>query len=462
MALLEQDHAFEIADALIDASEADETEVTLECVEDRFIRFSADGPTQTADRESYELAVRVRFAATGGGFREARARCGGIDEETAFGALGRALTLARIATDLPDAVPLGGPTEVPETSPSRPTQDHSFREKAQWIRAAQERADADDLAPAGLARTTVASRSLANSAGRRVFGATSRAEFSLTCADRTRAAGRAQSSAARTSVHTYADEIDADLVAQDVAASAVRGREPSPIDAAPMDVVLAPPAVSALLTWLAAAGSGAQELAEGSSFMSGRLGEELLDRRLSVVDDPAHPRFAGWRFDGEGYPTLRTSLVASGQLVGPVTDARWAARLGLANTGHAMPQPSAAGPRSSALVLEPGETDEEQLVEAIEDGLYVRGLHYVNLVDPQDLVLTGLTRGGVFRIRGGEIAEPVENLRFTHSLVDAFRSVIGVGVKLERQPSLMGGEVVAPALALRDFRFTSAAPGASS
>ena len=61
MALLEQDHAFEIADAIVAASEADETEVTLDCVEDRFVRFGHDGPTQSADRERYDLAVRVRF-----------------------------------------------------------------------------------------------------------------------------------------------------------------------------------------------------------------------------------------------------------------------------------------------------------------------------------------------------------------------------------------------------------------
>ena len=346
LALLEQDHAYEIADALIDASEADETEVTLECVEDRFVRFAGDGPTQSADRESYELAVRVRFAAIGGGYREARARSGGIDEESAFGALGTGSHAGggcdRRARRRPHSV---GRSTSRQPRPRVRRRTIAFARRREWIRAAQDRAAADDLIPAGLAGTTVASRSLANSAGRRVFGATSRAEFSLTCSNGRAVAGGAAGSAARTSVHSYADEIDAESIANDVAATTVRGRGPAPIDAAPMDVVLAPQAVSALLTWLAAAGSGARELAEGSSFMSGRLGESVLDERLSFVDDPAHPRFNGWRFDGEGYPTLRTPLVASGELVGPVTDARWAARLGLANTGHAAPQPSADGPR---------------------------------------------------------------------------------------------------------------------
>ena len=115
MGLLDQDHAFEIGDALIAAADADETEVSLDCVEDRFVRFGPEGPTQNADRERYELSVRVRYAAAGGGFQEARAATGSIDEASAMGALQRAQVLARIATATPDAVALGGPVTVEET-----------------------------------------------------------------------------------------------------------------------------------------------------------------------------------------------------------------------------------------------------------------------------------------------------------------------------------------------------------
>ncbi|MEM8709623.1 MAG: hypothetical protein AAGG01_01610, partial [Planctomycetota bacterium] len=94
MALLDQDHAFEIADAIVAASAADETEVRIECVEDRFVRFGHEGPTQSADRERYELAVRVRYAVEDG-FREARATSGTLDHEGALAALSRAEVLGR-------------------------------------------------------------------------------------------------------------------------------------------------------------------------------------------------------------------------------------------------------------------------------------------------------------------------------------------------------------------------------
>ena len=105
--------------------------------------------------------------------------------------------------------------------------------------------------------------------------------------------------------------------------------------------------------------------------------------------------------------------------------------------------------------MEPGDAIESELPGVVGDGLYVRDLHYVNLVEPAGLVLTGMTRGGLFRIEGGEITRPVRDLRFTESLVGALTRVAAVGARARRSAPLMGGEVVAPALALRGFTFTS-------
>lgn len=457
MALLEQDHAFEIADAIIAESEADETEVTIEAVEDRFVRYAADGPTQSADRESYCLSVRVRFAEDGG-YREARASTGALDEGSAIGALQRAVTLARISGVDPEALALGGPVEVEGTSPSRPTQDHSFREKAAWIAAALERAESERLAASGLARTTVQGRSLISSTGRRVHGASSRAEFSVTCADRGAHAETTGGSASSSSIQCFVDQIDAQAVIEDAVSASIRSREPQHVKAGPQNVVLEPAAVAALLSYAGQFGFGAQEVHEGRSFMAGRLGEALFSPSLSIVDDPAHPLRRGWRFDGEGAPVQRTELVRAGTLQGPVTDDRWAKRLGVPNTGHGISQPSSAGPVPVAMAIEPGTATMAELASAAGDGIYVRQLHYVNAVEPRDLLLTGMTRGGTFRIRDGKVAEPLRNLRFTQSLVASLASILGVGSAPRRCGSLMGGEVIVPALAIRDFKFTSTVP----
>ncbi|MEM6673675.1 MAG: TldD/PmbA family protein [Planctomycetota bacterium] len=458
MALLEQDHAFEIADAILAASSADETEVALHCTEDRFVRFAHEGPTQCADRERYELAVRVRYR-DGEGFREARASTGTLDDGSLVGALRRAELLAGVAAPDVHAVPLEGAVDVEGTAPSRPTQDHSFKEKAEWVDAALRRCEAESLRGAGIARTTVASRSLVNSAGRRVHGATSRSEFSLTC-DHPDAGGGAPlgGQAAASSIRSYVDRVDVEGTIESAVTRAVEGRDPAEIEARPFDVVLMPEAVAALVSQAALAGFGAREFHEGASFLAGRCGERLFDADLIIADDPAHPAFGGLRFDGEGTPRGRTELVREGTALGPVTDAAWARRLGLDNTGHARPQPSSAGPRAEHLVVEEGIASLDELLETLGDGLLVHHLHYVNLVEPRDLVLTGMTRGGLFRVRGGRADEPVEDLRFTQSLVEALGSAV-VGDRAERAASLLGGEVVAPPLLVRGFRFTSRAQG---
>ncbi|MFT6108261.1 MAG: putative Zn-dependent protease [Planctomycetota bacterium] len=456
MALLDQDHAFEIGDAIVAASTADETEVSIECIEDRFVRFGHEGPTQSADREHYDLSVRVRFHGPDG-YREARSTAGTIDHESALAALTRAELLAKIATPRADALPLGGPVDVEGTSPSRPTQDHTFKEKAAWVGEALKRAEAEGLLASGLARTTVMSRSLLNSCGRRVHGATSRAEFAVTCTDGGAAGEARGGSAASSSIACFVDQVEVDRVIEDAVGAAVASRAPQPIDPDAWTVLLEPAAVSALLSMATEAGLGARSYGEGSSFMAGHLGERLFPENVSLVDDPLHPALRGWRFDGEGAARGRTSLVDGGQLVTPVTDSRWARKLDMPNTGHGVPQPSAQGPSAEYLVLEAGSSSREDLLAAVGDGLLVRQLHYVNIVEPQTLALTGMTRGGTFRIRDGQLAEPVQNLRFTQSLVESLQNVVAVGDRAERSGSLMGGEVVAPALVIKGFRFTSRA-----
>ena len=94
---------------------------------------------------------------------------------------------------------------------------------------------------------------------------------------------------------------------------------------------------------------------------------------------------------------------------------------------------------------------------AVERGLLLTQLHYVNVIEPRELVLTGTTRNGTFWIENGRVAHAVANLRFTQSLVEALNRVRGVGRELAVSGALFDGEMVAPPLAIDGFRFTSAA-----
>lgn len=458
MALLQSDHALELLRGIVEDSPAEQTEVSLECVEDRFVRFADVGPTQSADRECYQLSIRVRLASPDGargpfgGWREAAASCGTLDPPSVRAALERALTLAELAEPNGELVPMGGPVDVRETAAERPTQDHTFREKVEWVERALSACEERGLAPSGLVQTTAQSRTLLNSQGRAVHGARSRAAFALTATSEggEGGAGRAES------IVSNVERIDAGGVIRRAVACAVQSRAPMAIEPGEFTVVLEPAAVSALLLFATYHGFGARELHERSSFLCGRLDERVFPSNLTVRDDALNDVYPGFAFDGEGSPRRRVALIDAGVLRGPVTDERWARKLGVANTGHAVPQPSADGPSARNLVVAAGHESQEQLVAGVRRGLLVSQFHYTNMIEPRELTLTGVTRNGTFLIEDGRVTHPVKNLRFTHSLVEALRHVTGVGNRPEVAGALFDGEVVTPALRIDGFRFTSA------
>jgi predicted Zn-dependent protease len=115
-----------------------------------------------------------------------------------------------------------------------------------------------------------------------------------------------------------------------------------------------------------------------------------------------------------------------------------------------------------------GEADSiDALVQLVGDGIYVTRLHYLSVVHPREGVITGMTRDGTFRIRGGKIAEPLVNLRFTVAVPEMLREVPG----LTREVSLVNandfyGEryprgTLVPALATNRFNISGigSAPG---
>ena len=195
---------------------------------------------------------------------------------------------------------------------------------------------------------------------------------------------------------------------------------------------------------------------EESSFLCGRSGEKLFPDSVSLADDANNAVYAGLPFDGEGTPRQRVELISAGTLGGPVTDQNTASKMGVPCTGHSLPQPNTHGPMATNLVLASGSESAESMLAGVERGLLVTQFHYTNLIEPRELTLTGMTRNGTFLVENGAVTGAVKNLRFTQSLVEALANVRAVGDRQEVAGALFDGEVVTPALAIDDFRFTSA------
>jgi PmbA protein len=228
-------------------------------------------------------------------------------------------------------------------------------------------------------------------------------------------------------------------------------------------VVLDGSAAAKLAIELAYLGYGSRGFEEGWSCLKGRVGRRTLAPCLSIADDATSPDSLPQAIDYEGTPKKRSTLAVRGVVHAPVTDLRSAARLHLRPTGHALP-PEAPFGEFGALPTHLAVTSSsagrfEELLREVGDGLLVTRFHYVRVVHAGRSMITGMTRDGTYRIRHGELAEPVVNLRFTESVVRALASAKMLG----RERRCYAGEderggscVTTGALALGGFRFTSA------
>jgi hypothetical protein len=102
------------------------------------------------------------------------------------------------------------------------------------------------------------------------------------------------------------------------------------------------------------------------------------------------------------------------------------------------------------------------LVAGMERGLLVTDLHYTRVLDPKSLVVTGLTRNGVWLVEDGKLTASVRNLRFTQSYPQALApgAVLGIGPVASLLPSHWGEAAWrAPALHLATWNITGNATG---
>ena len=206
------------------------------------------------------------------------------------------------------------------------------------------------------------------------------------------------------------------------------------------ETLLPPSAASDLLICLMWE-MGGRAAQEGRSALSGpegpRVGERLTELPLTLVSDPAAPGLeyepfltAGRSGEGisvfdNGAPTRRTEWVREGRIAELVYSRAEAAKFGTQFT-----------PGGGNVLLTGGSTATlEEMVGATGNGLLLTCLWYIRTVDPTTLLLTGLTRDGVYVVEGGEVVGEVDhNFRFNYSPLDLLRRTTEVGATQRTLP----------------------------
>jgi PmbA protein len=233
-------------------------------------------------------------------------------------------------------------------------------------------------------------------------------------------------------------------------------------------------AVADLVRFLGTLGLNGQAVLEGRSFATGHLGEQLVDPRITLRDDPWDPRGLPMPFDPEGTPKRPLTLIDRGVIRQVVYDNFTAAQTGTHSTGHgAPPDPEAMMdyPAPTNMFLEGGDTSLEEMIASTERGVLVTSLHYTNSPDPRRVVVTGMTRDGTYLVENGQITRALHNQRIQQSVLEMLNNVIAIGRKLQLHRDWWGGGGISmqhgvigacahhvPALKVGRFRFIGESP----
>ena len=230
------------------------------------------------------------------------------------------------------------------------------------------------------------------------------------------------------------------------------------------ETLLPPSAVADLMAFAYWTASG-RSAAEGRTVFSKpgggtRVGERLGPRGLRLTSDPHDPGLATTPFVvasassamssvfDNGLPLTRTDWMADGALQALVQTRASAAQTGVPVT-----------PYVHSLVLDgAGSATTEDMVARTERGLLLTCLWYIREVDPQTLLLTGLTRDGVYLVEGGEVVGAVNNFRWNESPIDLLRRTSEVGASVPTLPREWSDGftwVRMPTLRVPDFNMSS-------
>jgi predicted Zn-dependent protease len=451
----------ELVETALKASTADGCIVIVDEHTETNLRWAANSLTTNGQMRSRSLTVISTFDRPGG---------------TRAGVVTRSVTTVEEVDDLvreseragrdadpaDDASPLVDPYEHNDDWDADPAQTSVavFERFAPALGAAFGRWRADDRLLFGFAEHQMSSYFLATSTGlrRRFDQPAGRLELNGKSSDLTRSAwsGRHTRDFADIDIAAAADALEERL------AWAARRID---LPAGRYQTILPSTAVADLLIptyWTASArdaDEGRNVFANGSG--GTRIGEQLATLPVTLRSDPAAPGLECPPFDivsasdgglqsvfDNGQPVHATPWLDQGRLTDLVRTRAWARHT------DSTPRPFADN-----LILDGGDgTSLDDMIASTERGLLLTCLWYIREVDPQTLLLTGLTRDGVYLVEGGKVKGAVNNFRFNESPIDLLRRLTEVGrteQTLSREWSDYFMRTAMPAVRVPDFNMST-------
>lgn len=392
-------------------------------------RFARNEITTSAETDELSVALSVQL-----GLRSASATSNQTDPASLRGLVERTIAIARLSPELPETMPVLGPTKVAKSA----LRDEAMakldaRGRAQGITEALAPSREKDLLTAGFLQVYDGLTALATSAGLSLAQPFTDADFSVTARtrDATGSGWAVGSSRQRAG-------LDFAAVGRLAAQKAVASAKPKSLEPGRYSVVLEPAAVGELFEYFTGS-LDRRAVDEGRSPFTGKLGQKLVSELVTLTSDPKTTPMLP--FDGEGTALAPRTWVKNGVLESLAVSRFWAKQKTLEPTGS-----------YSGFELAPGQATRAQLLTGIKRGILVTRFWYSNVVDPRTLAITALTRDGTFLIEDGVVTTPIKNFRINQSVIDALAKVDAVSSDRE-SPGSSAWKI--PAMRTHEFLFAS-------
>ena len=439
-AVMTREQAQAIIEKVKKLSKAEEVIVNVGGGYQADVRFAANQMSTAGGVSNSNMSVTSVF-----GKKHATAVSNDLSDESLKRVVEQSELLTKLSPDDPEWLPgLGPQTYLPVDRYFASTANLSPEDRARAALTALEPArKAGDLQAAGFIVVNAGSNALGNSKGLFAYSQATNANYTLTVrtADGT---GSGWAGA----VDNDWRKINFAKVSQTAIDKARLSRNPVAIEPGKYTVILEPQAVGDLVQ-LVGGSLGARQADEGRSAFTkqgggNKIGEKIVDPRVTIMSDPQDPQLLAQPFDGQGFPSKRMVWVENGVLKQLAYSRFWAQKQGKEPT-----------PGAGSIKMMGGTTSTEEMIRSTPRGILVTRLWYLRQVDPRTILFTGLTRDGTFLIENGKITKAIKNFRFNESPLFMLNNIEAMGPSVRIAGTEGGGAIVMPALKVKDFTFTS-------
>jgi len=439
---LSREEAQALVQRVVAMSKADGIDVQIGGNHTTNVRF-ADNQMSTAGAVTdFSVAVQSWF-----GKKHAVVQTNEITDAALRAAVDKSERLAKLAPDDPEAMPMLGQQahkQVEAWFPSVASMTAEDRARVA-LTALEPARGAPDLRAAGFLINTAGATALGNSKGLFAYHRSTNANFTLTVRT-TDGTGSGWAGAE----HNDAGKVDFAAVSRRAIEKARLSRSPAAVEPGRYTVIFEPQAVGDLCQLIAfyadarATDEGRSPFVKQGGSGGNKIGEKILDERISIYADPFDPQVLAQPFDGDGLPLGRQVFIENGVLKTLYYSRFWAQKKGVEPTGA-----------PTSFLMSGGSATVDDMIKSTERGILVTRLWYLREVDPRTILYTGLTRDGTFLIENGKVSKAVKNFRFNDSPLFMLNNLEAIGQPVRLAGTEAGGAVVVPPLKVRDFNFTS-------